>query len=135
MYKQWYSQEHPAPHLLPAPFGLPEINRPKLINAKYVANPGCHVTATLLALYPLRLTGDRLVATDIAHAIPVTAIAGATHFALGHVDVRLLGYLLAGSVPGVLIASRATVKLPAFLTNTLVAIMLAFISQRMLFSK
>jgi len=87
----------------------------------------------LLALYPLRLTGDRLVATDIAHALPVTAIAGATHALLGHVDIQLLGYLLAGSIPGVLLASRATVKLPAFLTNTLVAIMLAFVSQRMLF--
>lgn len=89
----------------------------------------------LLTLYPLRLTGDRLVATDIAHAIPVTAIAGATHFALGHVDVSVLGYLLTGSIPGVLLASRATVRLPAFLTNTLVAIMLAFVSQRMLFAQ
>lgn len=89
----------------------------------------------LLALYPLRLTGDRLVATDIAHALPVTAIAGATHALLGHVDLYLLGFLLAGSIPGVLLASRATVRLPAALTNTLVAIMLAFVSQRMLFAK
>jgi uncharacterized membrane protein YfcA len=89
----------------------------------------------LLALYPLRLTGDRLVATDIAHALPVTVIAGATHALLGHVDLHLLAYLLAGSIPGVLLASRATVKLPAFLTNTLVAIMLAFVSQRMLFGQ
>lgn len=87
----------------------------------------------LLALYPLRLTGDRLVATDIAHALPVTAIAGATHAVLGHVDLKVLGLLLAGSVPGVLIASRATVRLPAPLTNALVAIMLAIVSKRMLF--
>ena len=87
----------------------------------------------LLALYPLRLTGDRLVATDIAHAVPVTAIAGATHAMLGHVDLSVLGFLLAGSIPGVLLASRATVRLPAPLTNTLVAIMLAFVSKRMLF--
>jgi uncharacterized membrane protein YfcA len=53
---------------------------------------------------------------------------------LGHVDLRLLGFLLAGSIPGVLLASRATVKVPAFVTNTLVAIMLAFVSQRMLFA-
>jgi uncharacterized membrane protein YfcA len=89
----------------------------------------------LLALYPLRLTGDRLVATDIAHAVPVTIIAGATHALLGHVDLHILAYLLAGSIPGVLLASRATVRLPAPLTNTLVAIMLAFVSQRMLFGK
>jgi len=87
----------------------------------------------LLALYPLRLTGDRLVATDIAHAVPVTAIAGATHAMLGHVDLTVLGLLLSGSIPGVLLASRATVRLPAPLTNTLVAIMLAFVSKRMLF--
>jgi uncharacterized membrane protein YfcA len=87
----------------------------------------------LLALYPLRLTGDRLVATDIAHAVPVTAIAGATHAMLGHVDMSVLGLLLSGSIPGVLLASRASVRLPAPLTNTLVAIMLAFVSKRMLF--
>ena len=87
----------------------------------------------LLALYPLRLTGDRLVATDIAHALPVTAVAGATHAMLGHVDMQVLAYLLAGSIPGVLLASRATVRLPAPLTNTFVAIMLAVVSQRMLF--
>jgi uncharacterized membrane protein YfcA len=86
----------------------------------------------LLALYPLRLSGDRLVATDIAHAVPVTALAGATHAFLGHVDVRILGLLLAGSVPGVLLSSRASVRLPAPLTNALVAIMLAVVSHKML---
>ncbi len=89
----------------------------------------------LLALYPLRLTGDRLVATDIAHALPVTALAGATHAMLGHVDLSVLGFLLSGSIPGVLLASRATVRLPAPLTNALVALMLVFVSQRMLFGK
>jgi uncharacterized protein len=89
----------------------------------------------LLALYPLRLTGDRLVATDIAHALPVTALAGASHAMLGHVDLHVLGLLLAGSVPGVLLASRATVRLPAPLTNALVAIMLAFVSHRMFVSR
>ncbi len=65
VYKAFYKQDHPAPQLLPAPYGLPEINRAKLIKAKYVANPGCHVTATLLGLYPLAkagaLTGDPLI--------------------------------------------------------------------------
>ncbi len=66
LYARWYKHEHPAPHLLPAPYGLPEINRPNLVNAKWIANPGCHVTATLLALYPLAkaraLTGDPVIA-------------------------------------------------------------------------
>ena len=65
VYAKWYKQEHPAPHLLPAPFGLPEINRHKLKNARWIANPGCHVTAALLALYPLAkasaLTADPVI--------------------------------------------------------------------------
>lgn len=66
VYKQWYKHDHPAPHLLPAPFGLPEYNRAKLVGAPYIANPGCHVTAVLLALYPLArqqaLTSDPIIA-------------------------------------------------------------------------
>jgi uncharacterized membrane protein YfcA len=88
----------------------------------------------LLALYPLRLTGDRLVATDIAHAVPVTILAGASHALLGHVDLHILACLLIGSIPGVLLASRASVRLPAALTNTLIAVMLAVVSERMLFA-
>ncbi len=57
LYKKTYKHDHPAPHLLPAPFGLPEIHRAKLAGAKWIANPGCHVTATLLALYPLAKAG------------------------------------------------------------------------------
>jgi uncharacterized protein len=86
----------------------------------------------LLALYPLRLTGDRLVATDIAHALPVTIIAAAGHAMLGHVDSNILALLLIGSIPGVLIASRAAIRLPPALTNTLIAIMLGIVSERML---
>jgi len=89
----------------------------------------------LLALYPLRLGGDRLVATDIAHALPVTIIAAASHALLGHVEPTMLAYLLLGSIPGVLLASRLSLRLPVQLTNTLVAVMLALVSGRMLFGK
>jgi uncharacterized protein len=89
----------------------------------------------LFALYPLRLTGDRLVATDIAHALPVTIIAATSHALLGHVNPSVLGYLLIGSIPGVLLSSRATIRLPAQLTNSLIALMLAVVSGRMLFGK
>ena len=68
VYKTWYKQDNPAPQLLPAPYGLPELpgKRAAIANAQYVANPGCHVTATLLALYPLAvahaLTADPVIA-------------------------------------------------------------------------
>ena len=85
----------------------------------------------LVALYPLRLTSDRLVATDIAHALPVTAIAAAGHAALGHVDLRILACLLLGSIPGVVLATRSAIRLPPHHTWTLIAIMLALVSERL----
>jgi uncharacterized protein len=87
--------------------------------------------AVLVALYPLRLTSDRLVATDIAHALPITGIAAAGHALLGHIDLRALACLLVGSIPGVIFATRATIRLPPQLTRTLIAIMLAFVSERL----
>lgn len=87
--------------------------------------------AALVALYPLRLPSDRLVATDIAHALPITAMAAAGHAVLGHVDLRALACLLVGSIPGVLLASRAAIRLPAQFTRTLIAIMLAVVSERL----
>ena len=87
----------------------------------------------LLALYPLRLTSDRLVATDIAHALPITLIGGLGHAYLGNVNFPVLAGLLLGSIPGVLIASRITLRLPAGITRTLIAVMLGTVSERMLF--
>jgi uncharacterized protein len=87
--------------------------------------------AALVALYPLRLPSDRLVATDIAHALPITAIAAAGHAVLGHVDLQALACLLVGSIPGVLLATRATIRLPPQVIRTFVALMLALVSTRM----
>jgi uncharacterized membrane protein YfcA len=87
--------------------------------------------AALVALYPLRLPSDRLVATDIAHALPITVMAAAGHAVLGHVDLRALACLLVGSIPGVLLATRAAIRLPPQLTRTLIAIMLIVVSERL----
>ena len=89
-------------------------------------------TVALLYLYPLRLTGSKLVATDIAHALPVTMVAALGHGALGHINLPILGYLLLGSVPGVLIASRVSVRLPQAVTRALIAVMLAVVGERLL---
>ena len=65
-YKQWYGHEHPAPELLPAPYGLPELNRDALRDAPLIANPGCYPTSVLLALAPLLRAGALADATIIA---------------------------------------------------------------------
>lgn len=52
-YERSYHTEHPHPELLPAPYGLPEINRAEVQGADVVATPGCYPTTTLLGLYPL----------------------------------------------------------------------------------
>lgn len=58
VYQTWYKAPHPAPHLLPAPYGLPELGeRERIAAAACVANPGCYATATLLGLAPLARAG------------------------------------------------------------------------------
>jgi N-acetyl-gamma-glutamyl-phosphate reductase len=51
-YAEWYGGEHPAPDLLPAAYGLTELNRAAVTSAKLVANPGCYPESALLALAP-----------------------------------------------------------------------------------
>ncbi|MBI4463739.1 MAG: N-acetyl-gamma-glutamyl-phosphate reductase [Acidobacteria bacterium] len=53
-YRRWYGAEHPHPELLSkAVYGLPEIYREPIRNARLVANPGCYPTAAICALWPL----------------------------------------------------------------------------------
>jgi uncharacterized membrane protein YfcA len=68
-------------------------------------------TVALLFLYP-RLPTLKVVGTDLAHAIPLTAIGGFGHWQLGHVDFTLLGSLLVGSLPGIWIGSHVSAKIP-----------------------
>lgn len=79
----------------------------------------------LLYLYPYRLTPAKLVGTDIAHAIPLTLVAGLGHLTLGNIDFALLGSLLAGSIPGVLLGSRLGVSINGrYLQNAIAAILM-----------
>jgi N-acetyl-gamma-glutamyl-phosphate reductase len=53
-YERYYAQAHPCPQFLPAlSFGLPELNRAALRQARWIASPGCFATALCLALLPL----------------------------------------------------------------------------------
>jgi len=81
------------------------------------------VTALVL-LYPALAT-LRIVGTDIAHAIPITLLAGAGHALLGNVNAALLLGLLAGSIPGIVLGSLAAARLPErLLRHSLVAVLL-----------
>ena len=81
-------------------------------------------TVALFCLYPRRLTPVRLVATDIAHALPLTLVAGLAHAAVGHVDYRLLADLLAGSIPGILLGTWGVVRAPGVWVRWAVAALL-----------
>ncbi len=89
-------------------------------------------TAMLVYLYPLRLTAGKLVGTDLAHAIPLTLIAGLGHLALGSVDLVLMLNLLAGSIPGVLLGSWASTRAPVGILRTLIAVVLLFVAWKMI---
>jgi N-acetyl-gamma-glutamyl-phosphate reductase len=57
-YQRWYGKAHEAPELLPlAVYGLPELHRERIREARLVACPGCYPTSVILPLYPLRRAG------------------------------------------------------------------------------
>lgn len=77
----------------------------------------------LTALYH-SLSARRLIGTDIVHAIPLTFLAGASHFGMGHVDLPILGLLLVGSVPGIAVGSRITGMVPDWVLRITLALVL-----------
>ena len=90
------------------------------------------VTALLL-LYP-HLPMARIVGSDIAHAVPLTLIAGIGHWIIGDVDGTLLTNLLIGSIPGVVLGSLLSTHAPDKVLRPLLAAVLA-ISSWQLFVK
>lgn len=91
-------------------------------------------TVALLFLYP-RMSPVRVVGTDIVHAVPLTAVAGMGHMALGTVDLVLLGSLLLGSLPGIYIGSHLSAKVPEKVLRPVLATMLLIIGLKMVFYK
>ena len=89
----------------------------------------------LVYLYPYRLTPAKLVGTDIAHAIPLTLVAGLGHWHLGNVDFALLGMLLVGSIPGIIVGSRLSVGVNHVYVRRAIAIMLAIIGAKILLQR
>ncbi len=81
-----------------------------LVSISSVGAGALGVTAIIL-LYP-KLPMPRVVGSDIAHAVPLTLVAGIGHWALGSIDWHLLGALLTGSIPGIILGSYVSVRVP-----------------------
>ncbi|MEY4194364.1 MAG: hypothetical protein RLZZ226_732 [Pseudomonadota bacterium] len=83
-------------------------------------------TVALFFLYP-RLATVRVVGTDLAHAIPLTAVAGLGHLHMGNVDFNLLGSLLIGSLPGIYLGSHLSARIPEKILRPILATLLLLI--------
>ena len=86
----------------------------------------------LIFLYP-KIPLARLVGSDIAHAVPLTLIAGLGHSALGGLNLPLLGSLLVGSVPGIIIGSHLTARIPETVLRPILAATLAVVGTKLAF--
>ena len=93
-----------------------------LVSISSVGAGAVGVTALLL-LYP-RLPMASIVGSDIAHAVPLTLVAGIGHATLGHVEWPLLAALLIGSIPGIWIGAQLTRKMPERLVRSLLCVSL-----------
>jgi uncharacterized membrane protein YfcA len=97
-----------------------------LVSISSVGAGAVGVTALLL-LYP-RLPMARIVGSYIAHAVPLTLVAGIGHWALGSVDWALMGVLLIGSLPGIIIGSYCAVRVPETVLRLLLATVLILVA-------
>jgi len=89
-------------------------------------------TVALFMLYPL-LPTVRLVGTEIAHAVPLTLVAGLGHASLGNVDWSLLLNLLIGSLPGIYLGSHLANRLADHYLRPALAVMLFFVGSKLVF--
>jgi len=84
----------------------------------------------LLLLYP-NVPIARIVGSDIAHAVPLTVVAGAGHWFIGSVDLALMGVLLIGSVPGIVLGSLTAARIPETALRLTLAVLLFLIATQL----
>lgn len=81
---------------------------------------GAFGAAVLLTLYP-RLSSINIIGTDLAHAVPLTLVAGMGHLFLGNVDFSLLGSLLIGSLPAIYVGTKLGNRMPENIMQPILA--------------
>jgi uncharacterized membrane protein YfcA len=100
-----------------------------LVSISSVGAGAIGVTALIL-LYP-QLPTARIVGSDIAHAVPLTLVAGIGHWWLGSINLDLLIPLLLGSVPGIVIGSYTAVRVPEKALRLLLAATLVLVATKL----
>jgi len=88
----------------------------------------------LIILYP-RLPMARIIGSDIAHAVPLTLIAGVGHWMIGTIDWHIFGSLLAGSLPGIILGSYVAVRVPESALRLLLAATLIVVAGKLLYDQ
>jgi uncharacterized membrane protein YfcA len=91
------------------------------------------VGATLLVMLYPKLTPAEVAGTDIAYAVPLTAIAAVGHWWLGSINWTLLVTLLVGSVPGITLGSWAARAVPERILRGVLATTLALVAVKLLY--
>lgn len=101
-----------------------------LVSVSSVGAGALGVTA-LIMLYP-RQPLVRIIGSDIAHAVPLTLLAGLGHWMLGSVDWSLLGSLLVGSLPGIFIGSYIAGRAPDAVLRYVLAATLLLVGTKLM---
>jgi len=84
----------------------------------------------LILLYP-KLPTAKIVGSDIAHAVPLTLVAGIGHWYLGSIDFQVFGALILGSIPGILLGSYVAVRIPERALRTVLAVTLIAVATKL----
>jgi len=125
----------------PRPDEMPVPRRPVLTAAAGVVlgfvvtitsvGAGALGVTALFLLYP-QLKTSRIVASDLAHAVPLTLVAGLGHWMFGSVDFHLLLSLLVGSLPGIYIGSHFAGRIPDTLLRWILAAILLLVGVKLI---
>ena len=91
------------------------------------------IGATLIVMLYPRLTPAEIAGTDIAYAVPLTAIAAFGHWWLGSINWALLSTLLMGSIPGIILGSMAARAVPERVLRCLLATTLTLVAAKLIF--